>query len=84
MMWYHSDDPVTLALDEQFIFGSHVLVAPVVKKLSRNRQVYLPSVMNGDASQLWWCEYETGIWHHLQLDAADRVVKTGKSIHSHL
>jgi alpha-glucosidase len=63
LLWFHSDDPVTLHLDEEFIFGSHVLVAPVIEKGSRRRLVYLPGSVNGGDMQVQWCELDTGKWH---------------------
>ncbi|CEL62592.1 alpha-glucosidase [Rhizoctonia solani AG-1 IB] len=63
MFWYHSADPKTLALDEQFLFGSHVLVAPVLSFEHRAKRVYLPSVVNGIDEAPEWCELDTGIWH---------------------
>ncbi|KAG8689890.1 hypothetical protein FRC11_015020 [Ceratobasidium sp. 423] len=61
--WYHSADPKTLALDEQFLFGSHVLVAPVLSFNHRTKRVYLPSAVDGTNEVPEWCELDTGIWH---------------------
>ncbi|CAE6391128.1 unnamed protein product [Rhizoctonia solani] len=63
MFWYHSADPKTLALDEQFLFGSHVLVAPVLSFEHRTKRVYLPSAVDGINEVPEWCELDTGIWH---------------------
>ncbi|KAG8732857.1 hypothetical protein FRC11_010456 [Ceratobasidium sp. 423] len=63
MFWYHSTDPKTLALDEQFLFGSHILVAPVLSFKHRTKRVYLPSVVNGTNETPEWCELDTGAWH---------------------
>ena len=63
MFWYHSTDPKTLALDEQFLFGSHVLVAPVLSFEHRTKRVYLPSAVDGTNETPEWCELDTGIWH---------------------
>ncbi|CAE6448403.1 hypothetical protein ACGC1H_005534 [Rhizoctonia solani] len=63
MFWYHSADPKTLALDEQFLFGSHVLVAPVLSFEHRTKRVYLPSAVDGTNEIPEWCELDTGIWH---------------------
>ena len=62
MLWYHSDDPNTLKMDEDFIFGSHLLVASVVEKGARNRFVYLPGIAIGERD-LPWVEIDTGVWH---------------------
>ncbi|KAH7338167.1 glycosyl hydrolases family 31-domain-containing protein [Rhizoctonia solani] len=63
MLWYHSTDPKTLALDEQFLFGSHVLVAPVLSFEHRTKRVYLPNAVDGTNEVPEWCELDTGIWH---------------------
>ncbi|CAE6422966.1 unnamed protein product [Rhizoctonia solani] len=63
MFWYHSADPKTLALDEQFLFGSHILVAPVLSFEHRTKRVYLPSAVDGTDEAPEWCELDTGIWH---------------------
>ncbi|KAJ1304276.1 hypothetical protein OPQ81_005436 [Rhizoctonia solani] len=63
MFWYHSADPKTLALDEQFLFGSHILVAPVLSFQHRTKRVYLPSAVDGTNEPPEWCELDTGIWH---------------------
>ncbi|TDL29099.1 hypothetical protein BD410DRAFT_3704 [Rickenella mellea] len=63
ILWHHSCDPVTLHLDEEFIFGSHVLVACATEKGVTNRPVYLPSSSNNGEDGLHWCELDTGKWH---------------------
>jgi alpha-glucosidase len=63
LLWHHSVDPVTLQLDEEFLFGSHVLVAPVTTKGATTRRVYLPAQANDGESALQWCELDTGVWH---------------------
>jgi len=76
MLWYHSVDPLTLGLEDQFLFGSHILVAPVVEKGSRKKKVYLSAKINGDKhSTLWWCEFDTGIWHQSSKDGAGRFLE---------
>ncbi|KAJ6594391.1 glycosyl hydrolases family 31-domain-containing protein [Mycena capillaripes] len=74
LLWHHSVDPVTLQLDEEFLFGSHVLVAPVTTKGATKRRVYLPSEANDGEAALQWCELDTGVWHagkgeFIELDA---------------
>ncbi|KAF7357793.1 BZ3500-MvSof-1268-A1-R1-Chr3-1g06135 protein [Mycena venus] len=74
LLWHHSVDPVTLQLDEEFLFGSHVLVAPVTRKGATTRLVYLPAQANDGETALQWCELDTGVWHtgkgeYVELDA---------------
>ncbi|PRP78004.1 polyamine transporter 3, partial [Planoprotostelium fungivorum] len=54
LLWYHSVEHQTLTQDEQFLFGSHVLVAPVLTFQSRDITFYLPCGQ--------WCELDTGKW----------------------
>ncbi|KAI5476387.1 hypothetical protein MNV49_007765, partial [Pseudohyphozyma bogoriensis] len=63
LLWYHSDDINTLKLDEEFIFGDKVLVAPVTEKGATTRVVYLPAIANDGEEGLEWCELDTGKWH---------------------
>ncbi|KAK4051516.1 hypothetical protein OIO90_004730 [Microbotryomycetes sp. JL221] len=70
LLWYHSIDPYTLKLDEEFIFGTHVLVAPVTDRGATTREVYLPSHANDGEVDLMWCELETGRWHHGSKDGS--------------
>lgn len=50
-------------MDEEFLFGSHVLVAPVTTKGATTRRVYLPMEANDGETALQWCELDTGKWH---------------------
>lgn len=68
MIWYHSTDPKTLTLDEQFLFGSHVLVAPVLTHGHQTKRVYLPSRVDGSNEAPEWCEWDTGLWHTSSLE----------------
>ncbi|KAJ7761077.1 glycosyl hydrolases family 31-domain-containing protein [Mycena metata] len=63
LLWHHSVDPVTLQLDEEFLFGSDVLVAPVTTKGATTRRVYLPAEANSGETELQWCEMDAGVWH---------------------
>lgn len=72
---------MTLIMDEEFIFGTNILVAPVMDKGSAKRNVYLPAVINGSANTmdyqgLWWCEFDTGVWRFV--DGVGRIVELGK------
>lgn len=63
LLWHHSDDPMTLTIDEDFLFGSHILVASVVEKAATSRSVYLPGIANDGEKDLQWVEIDTGVWH---------------------
>ncbi len=42
-MWlHHPNDPIAVARGDQYLWGSHILVAPVVEKNATSRRVYLP------------------------------------------
>ncbi|KAJ6489585.1 glycosyl hydrolases family 31-domain-containing protein [Mycena vitilis] len=74
LLWHHSVDPATLELDEEFLFGSHVLVATVTSKGATTRRFYLPAEANDGEKALQWCELDTGVWHagggaFIELDA---------------
>lgn len=49
------DDPNTYALDDEFMFGSDLLVAPVLREGAQRRDVYLPAGA--------WYDYWTGAAH---------------------
>nr|XP_057932417.1 SITS-binding protein [Doryrhamphus excisus] len=42
MWWLSPDDPITFTIDDQFLIGDEVLVAPVVEKGAVRRDIYLP------------------------------------------
>ncbi|QRV92527.1 glycoside hydrolase family 31 protein [Ceratobasidium sp. AG-Ba] len=63
MFWHHSSDPRMLTVDEQFLFGSHILVAPVLAFGDRKKRVYLPNSVVGSKETPEWCELDTGRWH---------------------
>jgi hypothetical protein len=51
MWWLSPDDSETFAIDDQFMVGDDMIVAPVVQKGALSRTVYLPSGS--------WREYES-------------------------
>ena len=64
------DDPRTWGLDDQFMVGSDLLIAPVLHEAQREREVYLPK---GD-----WFDFWTG--RHYQGGASARLPVTLDSI----
>ncbi|MCW5850770.1 MAG: glycoside hydrolase [Anaerolineae bacterium] len=52
LFWHAPDDAQTYSIDDQFMLGERLLVAPVVKAGQRERCVYLPSGQ--------WRDYWTG------------------------
>ncbi|KAK5902530.1 hypothetical protein CesoFtcFv8_007774 [Champsocephalus esox] len=42
MWWLSPSDPVTFTIDDQFLIGDEVLVAPVMEKGAVQRDIYLP------------------------------------------
>jgi len=57
-------DPVSWEVEDQFLFGGDVLVAPVVTEGARERRVYLPAGPGGTAWQDAWtgAEHQGGEW----------------------
>ena len=51
------DDRRARTVDDQYLLGRALLVAPVSEFRARTRQVYLPSAPGG-----WW-DFHTGTWH---------------------
>ncbi|CAK5265429.1 unnamed protein product [Mycena citricolor] len=68
LLWHHSVDPKTLEMDDDFLFGSHILVASVTRQGATTRKVYLPSESNDGEKGLDWCELDTGVWHQGKAD----------------
>ena len=57
-LWLHyPDDPIAVARSDQYLWGRHVLVAPVTEKAAKARSVYLPS---GDWYDFWTNERLAG------------------------
>ncbi|XP_041967164.1 SITS-binding protein [Alosa sapidissima] len=48
LWWISPDDPVTFTVDDQFLIGDEILVAPVTEKGATHRDIYLP-----DADSKW-------------------------------
>jgi alpha-glucosidase len=57
LLWAYPDDPATYALDDQFLCGDALLVAPIYHPGATSRQVYLPA---GEWFDFWTDERHTG------------------------
>lgn len=64
------DDAATRTLDDQFLLGPHLLVAPVTTKGQTARHVYLPA---GTWRDWWTGEALPGGRHHLVATPRDRI-----------
>jgi alpha-D-xyloside xylohydrolase len=58
----YPNDPGSWRVDDQYLFGSDILVAPLLESVN-SRDVYLPPG--------WWIDYQTGNvyaggWHHIK------------------
>lgn len=56
LFWEFPDDPHGYAVDDQFLLGPALLVAPILKRGQRQRAVYLPAGSD-------WYEYQTQTKH---------------------
>jgi alpha-glucosidase len=43
LAWHYPNDPVATDIDDQFMFGEHIMVAPVTDRGHNRRDVYLPA-----------------------------------------
>ena len=82
MLWYHSKDYRCLTIDEQFLVGSHVLVAPVCRFGQRRRKVYLPSLVDGEEvcanldDDAAWFELGKNVWHRPSVEGGEIEIGT--------
>jgi alpha-glucosidase len=81
-LWYeYPNDKLTYLVNDQFMLGSDVLVAPVVKEGMRTRGIYLPA---GAEWTDWWTgeRFESGKLHYLKtpLDRLPIFVRVGAVI----
>ena len=69
--WLDPTDKTALALDDEFLLGDQVLVAPVLTEAQRSRDVYLPAGLWADGNNpssdeilgpTWIYQYEAGLF----------------------
>ena len=67
------DDPGAWLVDDAYLLGSDLLVAPLLEANTTSRDVYLPRGSQGEGD--YWIDYQTGktyaggAWHHIAADA---------------
>ena len=59
LFWEFPDDSHGYAVDDQFLLGPSLLVAPVIKPGARQRAVYLPRSERGEPAGSEWYDYWT-------------------------
>ena len=83
LFWEYPDDACACEVEDAFLFGPDILVAPVLKQATLGRQVYLPK---GDVWQHAWtdAEYEGGVSIEVSaaLDEIPVFVKKGSAVKS--
>ena len=69
--WLDPTDQTALGLDDQFLLGENLLVAPVLSEAQRSRDVYLPAGLWADGNSpgsdhiegpTWIYQYEAGLF----------------------
>ncbi|CEH11850.1 alpha-glucosidase [Ceraceosorus bombacis] len=68
LLWHHSYDRITLTQDEQFLLGSHLLIAPNTTQGATSVEFHLPG---GQIEPIWWCNIHTGVWTRTAVGGAD-------------
>jgi len=77
MVLEYPEDPNTYSMDEQFMFGRDLLIAPVLREAERVREVYLPK---GEWFDFWTgTRYEggTGVRVPVTIDSLPIFVRSG-------
>jgi len=62
LLWHDQQDPLAVAVDDQFLLGANLLVAPILRQGARGRSVYLP---RGEWFDFWSGERHIGRQHVL-------------------
>ncbi len=80
MVYYDQDDYLTHFRNDEFIFGEHILVCPILEPNSKGRRMYIP---RGEWYNLWDHTVFTGgkeIWIDADIDTIPIFVKAGSII----
>lgn len=80
MFYHYPDDPRCWAIDDQYLFGADILVAPIMAAGERARDVYLPA---GDWVDAWTGAAEVGgrvVRCDAALDAIPVFVRAGATV----
>jgi alpha-glucosidase len=62
LLWHYQDDSTAAAVDDQFMLGADLLVAPILRQGATARSVYLP---RGEWFNFWTGERHSGQQHVL-------------------
>jgi len=77
LSWHYQDDPAAARIDDQFLLGADLLIAPILRQGATARSVYLP---RGQWFDFWTGESHTGGMHVLakaDLDVIPLYVRSG-------
>ncbi len=70
LLWHYPNDPAAVAAGDQFLLGSELLVAPILRQGATARSVYLPA---GIWYDFWTGETHRGGQHVLALAELERL-----------
>lgn len=80
LSWHFQNDPVAAGVEDQFLLGPDLLVAPILRRGAKARSVYLP---RGQWFNFWTGEMHDGLQHvvaHAELDTLPLFVRGGAII----
>ena len=80
LVYYDQDDTQTHYRNDEFIFGNHILVCPILEPNAIGRRMYIP---RGEWYNYWTNEFATGgreVWVDSKFDEIPVFVKAGSII----
>ncbi|CAD0008943.1 glycoside hydrolase family 31 protein [Flavobacterium chungangense] len=80
LVYYDQDDTQTHYRNDEFIFGNHILVCPILEPNAIGRRMYIP---RGEWYNYWTNEFATGgreVWVDSKFDEIPVFVKAGSVI----